>query len=137
MIDNKWLKTVNQASKNRYALPEGWLTKTEVAEKLGCAPDKVPTVIAPAIETKAVESKKFMVWNDDRRIAVNTVCYRIAGEDHDKPPSHARHTDVDPITKGRVMKSLTKNPEATDTRLSKNLLLPIGVVRAARSELGL
>lgn len=57
---------VDRANRKRYAWPEDFKTREQVAAELECEPDTVGSVLAPAISDGSVEMKWFKVWKDGR-----------------------------------------------------------------------
>ncbi len=61
-----WKTIVDEHNKRAFAWPPGWSTKEDIAIQLGCTPDRVRDVLAPALRAGVVEAKMHRVWTDGR-----------------------------------------------------------------------
>jgi hypothetical protein len=142
MTNNKWLKAVNSVNRERYQIPPGWETKEQVAIGLQCDPDRVVNLIKPAIDAGRVETQRFSVWDESRRLAVPVQCYRLVDGD---APAKPTKTALTPRTRAsggvgrtldeRIAASIDSNPDAPDYQIAKNIGTTVGEVRRVRASL--
>lgn len=76
MSSTDWLKIVHKEQAKLYVLPEGWDTKETVAIKLGCQPERVRTLLEPAIKNKVVETQQFRVYDKETHRVTPVTAYR-------------------------------------------------------------
>lgn len=131
MQTTNWLKKVNDINKKRFVIPEGWETRDQVAESLQCDPSKVSDLLKPGVESGEIERQMFPVWDAGRRMAVSTVCYRLAGATA-KAPQKAATSDLD----SRIAASIARNPSYTNAQIAKSFRgVSAGQVAAVRAGL--
>lgn len=76
---NPWKAlVVKHKAKSVKPIPEGWLTRAQVAEKLGCSESRVNENLRSAIKAKDVLMDKFAVWDALEGKVVSIPCYSIA-----------------------------------------------------------
>lgn len=68
---------VKHKAKSVKPIPEGWLTRAQVAEKIGCAESRVNENLRAALKAKEVLAEKFPVWDAIEGKVVSVQCYRI------------------------------------------------------------
>ncbi len=83
-------------SAKRYRLPDGWTSKEDIAEQMGCSEDRVRLNLAPAIKDGTVESGLFPVWDDVAKRVNRVTAYReipatgqVPKRSHAKKPTPA------------------------------------------------
>ena len=75
---NPWKAiVVKHKAKSVRPIPEGWLTRGQVAEKVGCAESRVNENLRSALKSKEVLSEKFPVWDAIEGKVISVQCYRI------------------------------------------------------------
>lgn len=74
---NPWQKLVVKHKVAKNTVPEGWLTREQVAAQLACSEDKVNTVLKNALKAGDVESQNFPVWDKIKKKVLAVPCYRI------------------------------------------------------------
>lgn len=111
-MKTNWKQTVNEINRKRYTIPEGWETREQVAECLQCDPAKVADILKAGIASGEVERQTFQSWDENRRMAVGVVCYRIAGE------TEASEKPSDITTKIRA--SIKRNPGYSNSKIANN-----------------
>ena len=77
---SKWKSFVENTQAKTFVLPEGWDSRDEVAEQLGCGPDNVRKLMAPAIKAGTVETKQFPVWDKITKKVRAVTAYRQTGK---------------------------------------------------------
>lgn len=76
---NPWKAlVVKHKAKSVKPIPEGWHTRAQVAEKIGCPENKVNENLKAAIKAKDVLVDKFPVWDAIEGKVVSIQCYCIA-----------------------------------------------------------
>lgn len=75
-MSTNWKRLVEKSQSETYVLPPGWSSRDTVAEQLGCSPDHVRVVMAPAIKARTVETKPFPVWDPITKRVVRVIAYR-------------------------------------------------------------
>lgn len=73
---NNWPSFVNNDSAKRFVLPEGWDSRDTVAKSLECSPDRVRTILAPAIREGSVLTKQFKVWDRANKRPIQVTAYK-------------------------------------------------------------
>jgi hypothetical protein len=75
---NSWKAiVVKHKARSVKPIPAGWLTKSEVAEKLGCPECRVTENLRAAIAAREVVTKKFQVWDKVESRVMTVTCYSI------------------------------------------------------------
>ena len=74
-----WKTYVEKQNAKTYVLPEGWSSKEEVAEQLGCSPDSVRDRLKPGIASGEIEAQQFKVWSEERKQIMMVMAYRHRG----------------------------------------------------------
>jgi hypothetical protein len=137
-MKNNWNKTVTEINRKRYVIPEGWDTREVVAEQLQCAPDKVADLLKPGLSSGEIERQTFSVWDESRRMAIPTVCYRVASP---KQPGKGPVEQIPGKPSGhieRVQRAILKYPGLSDYEVSRKLSRSSAAeVAAVRKEMGL
>jgi predicted transcriptional regulator len=121
-----WKTYVEKQNAKTYVLPEGWSSKEEVAEQLGCSPDSVRDRLKPGIASGEIEAQQFKVWNEERKQIVMVMAYRHRGsvEAHQKlkpwtPEEEKKALEMKKQGKtwGEIGKALGRTGEAIRKRL--------------------
>lgn len=110
-MKTNWLKTVDSINSKRFTTPEGWETRDQVAESLQCDPSKVGDLMKPGVDSGEIERKSFPVWDQNRRMTVQVVCYRLAAAGKDPKPNHSET---------KIQASIKRNPGHSDHQIAKN-----------------
>ena len=75
---NPWKAlVVKHKAKSVKPIPDGWLTRAQVAEKIGCAEGRVAENLRSAISAKDVLTDKFAVWDAIEGKVVSIQCFKI------------------------------------------------------------
>ena len=69
---------VKHKAKSVKPIPDGWLTKTQVAEKIGCSESRVNENLRAALKAKDVLMQKFPVWDAIEGKVVSIPCYCLS-----------------------------------------------------------
>lgn len=85
-----WTAIVEKKNAEIYRIPPGWDSRDEVAEKLGCSPERVTEVLRHAIKAGEVEKKLFPVWDKSGKRVLQMLAYR---------PTPAKNSVASPTTK--------------------------------------
>lgn len=76
---NPWKAVVvKHKAKSVKPIPEGWLTRAQVADKIGCAESRVNENLRSAIKAKDVLVDKFPVWDAIEGKVVSIQCYSLS-----------------------------------------------------------
>jgi hypothetical protein len=90
---NPWKAlVVKHKAKSVKPVPEGWLTRAQVAEKIGCAESRVNENLRSAIKAKDVLVDKFPIWDAIEGKVVTIQCYSISS----RKPAEAAPTKGKP-----------------------------------------
>lgn len=113
-----WQKAIDRINAEKFQVPAGWDTKEKIANELQCSPDRVHDLLKTGLTSGAFESQEFAVWDPKRRMTVRVRCYR------QKPSGDVEQ--VDPVKgsltlRDKVLRALAKNPNATDSKIARNL----------------
>lgn len=85
---NPWKAlVVKHKAKSVKPIPEGWLTRAQVAEKIGCAESRVNENLRAAIKAKDVLMDKFAVWDAIEGKVVSIPCYCINARKSSEAPA--------------------------------------------------
>jgi hypothetical protein len=128
-------KIVEKKKCEKYAWPEGWMTKEQAANDLGVAPRDVDEMLKEAIRDGDVERKQFTVYDARQGRTVRQPGYRVT--DKEKPQSQTVESIADiPAEKvTRILAAINRNPGASDREVAKKLFKTtsreIAAVRAA------
>lgn len=125
-MSTNWKEAVNKVNRDKYVIPAGWDTKEQVAESLECSPDRVNDLLRPGIQSGDIERQTFSVWNEQRRMTEQVVCYRVL--------SRTAKTSDDSV-RGSVERAVERHPEWDDKRIAKNCRTTMAVVSAIRKEI--
>lgn len=117
MQKTNWLSTISQINAKRYVVPHGWDTKEAVAESLQCDPSRVADLMKPGIDSGEIERQVFPVWDASRRMAVQTVCYRVAGTKKPNPDAVAPSSTME----FRIAECIRRNPGWSNARVAKSI----------------
>ena len=80
-MNTNWKRIVEKTQAETYILPPGWTGRDEVAEQLGCSPDRVRLLMVPAIKARDVEARVFPVWDPvTKRVQRVTAYHEIVGK---------------------------------------------------------
>jgi hypothetical protein len=75
---NPWKAlVVKHKAKSVKPIPEGWLTRAQVAEKIGCAESRVNENLRSALKAKDVLIQKFPIWDAIEGKIVSIPCYSL------------------------------------------------------------
>ncbi len=75
---NPWKAlVVKHKAKSVKPIPEGWLTRAQVAEKIGCSESRVAENLRSALKAKDVLIQKFPVWDAIEGKVVSIPCYSL------------------------------------------------------------
>jgi len=75
---NPWKAiVVKHKAKSVKPIPDGWLTRAQVAEKIGCAEARVGENLRSAISAKDVLTDKFAIWDAIEGKVVSIQCFKI------------------------------------------------------------
>jgi hypothetical protein len=104
---NKWISIVNKHRAAKNVIPEGWLTRAQVASQLGLHNEKrVNEVLRAALDAGDIEADSFPVWDKIKKRVVSVACFRITGDSEapkkKKTPPAESPTPKQPIVGGRV-----------------------------------
>jgi len=138
-MKTNWLKKVNEINRRKYVVPSGWETREEVALNLACDPGKVDELLKPGLQAGDFESESFLVWDEGRRMAIRTKCYReVPTKGADAPQasvttrvSSPRGASMD----DRIRAALARFPDAPDREISRKVF-KASCVDVARVRLG-
>lgn len=88
-----WKTYVAAQNAKAFVLPPGWDSREDIAEQLGCAPDRVREQLQPGIAAREIESRQFPVWDAElgRKIAV-TAYRRVNGRVDAESPVKAKES---------------------------------------------
>lgn len=112
-MKTNWKKKVDEINRSKFTVPTGWETREQVATSLECDPDRVDKLLKPGLESGAFEKQMFPVWNDERRMTVQVVCYR-------EKPDDTSSVAVKPGSKeGRIASIIKENPKLTNYQVSR------------------
>jgi hypothetical protein len=76
---NPWKALViKHKAKSIKPIPEGWLTRAQVAEKIGCSESRVPENLRAAVKAKDVLVEKFPVWDALEGKVAMVQCYTLS-----------------------------------------------------------
>ena len=76
-----WKTLVSKQNAKTYVLPPGWQKRDDVAEELGCAPERVNENLRLCIANRTAEKKDFIVWDAQLGQKVRVTAYRmVSGE---------------------------------------------------------
>ena len=67
---------VETTQSKTYVLPEGWDSRSDVAEQLECSEDRVRTLLLPAIKDKTVQVQTFPVYDKLTKKVIRVTAYR-------------------------------------------------------------
>jgi hypothetical protein len=85
---NPWKAlVVKHKAKSVKPIPEGWLTRAQVADKIGCAESRVNENLRAAIKAKDVLVEKFPVWDAIEGKIISIQCYSLPGKKASAPPA--------------------------------------------------
>jgi hypothetical protein len=90
----------HRALKHQDGVPrhEGWMTRAEAAQQLGCAESRVAETLRAAIEAGDVETERFPEWDAIRMQPRKVQCYRVV--EGKKKARDAGEKSPKPATKG-------------------------------------
>jgi len=71
-----WKHLVEKTQEKLYVLPEGWDSKETVAQQIGCSPERVSQLLAPAVKARTVEVRAFPVWDKVTKRVNRVTAYR-------------------------------------------------------------
>lgn len=77
---NPWQKLVVKHKVAKNVVPQGWLTREQVASQLDCSEDRVNSVLKDALKAGDVETQGFPVYDKLKKKVTTVPCYRIVGE---------------------------------------------------------
>jgi hypothetical protein len=87
---NPWKALViKHKAKSIKPIPEGWLTRAQVAEKIGCAESRVNDNLRSAIKAKDVLVDKFPIWDAIEGKVVTVQCYSLTAAKKKSEPTNA------------------------------------------------
>lgn len=112
MKTTNWKKKVDEINRSKFTVPAGWETREQVALSLECDPDRVDKLLKPGLDSGAFEKQMFPVWNDERRMTVQVVCYR-------EKPEEAPVKIVAGSKEERIASILRENPNLTNYQVSR------------------
>lgn len=88
---NPWKAlVVKHKAKSVKPIPDGWLTRAQVAERIGCAESRVNENLRSAIKAKDVLVDKFPVWDPIEGKVVSIQCYCISGKKTSEAPAKSK-----------------------------------------------
>ena len=131
-----WKTYVAAQNAKAFVLPPGWDSREDIAEQLGCAPDRVREHLQPGIAAKEIESRQFPVWDAQlgRKIAV-TAYRRVNGRaDAESPvkakesyePGHSRAWSEAEIRTARALRAENETYRTIAGRIGRS---PLAVKR--------
>jgi len=104
---NPWKAlVVKHKAKSVRPIPEGWLTRAQVAEKLGCNESRVNDNLRSAIKSKDVLVEKFPIWDAIEGKVVSIQCYSLSN----------RKPKETPASGAKVSRQKWPFPEGTNVR---------------------
>lgn len=71
-----WKSAVEKSLAEAHVLPDGWDSREEIAEQLGCSDERVRLVMAPLIKDRKAEVKVFTVWDRELKRLSKVTAYR-------------------------------------------------------------
>ena len=71
-----WKNYVEKQNERTFVLPEGWDSRAQVADNLGCSEERVDELLRPGIKSGEIEKQQFRVWQSDLKRIVTVVAYR-------------------------------------------------------------
>lgn len=113
-----WKKAINEISRRKYTIPDGWDTKETIAAELECPPGRVAQILKPGIESGEIERKEFHVWNPKRNAAVRVACFRVR-EGGAAGKSRTPATPP-PDLESRLLRAIRDNPGRADRDIAKS-----------------
>jgi hypothetical protein len=125
-------KIVEKKKAEKYAWPEGWMTREQAANDLGVAPRDVDDTLKEAVRDGDVLKQHFPLWDSRQGRVVRQPGYCVARKDGKSVPAEANDIEYN-----RVVRGVKKNPKWTDGRIAKNYHSTVARVAAVRKELGL
>lgn len=88
---NPWKAlVVKHKAKSVKPIPDGWLTRAQVAEKIGCAESRVNENLRSAIKAKDVLMDKFPIWDAIEGKVASIQCYCISGKKASEAPTKSK-----------------------------------------------
>jgi hypothetical protein len=73
-----WKNFVEESHAKAFKLPQGWDSRDDIAEQLDCNPDRVRSLLAPALKAGTIETGVFPIWDDITKKIVRVTAYRKA-----------------------------------------------------------
>lgn len=129
-------KIVEKKKAEKYAWPEGWMTREQAANDLGVAPRDVDDTLKEAIRDGDVLKQHFPLWDSRQGRVVRQPGYRVAGGE--KVAENATKTaEGDKREYDRVLRALERHPKYKDRQIARNARSTVGFVTTVRKELGL
>lgn len=128
-MKTNWKKVIHKRNAADHKWPEGWSTREEVAEEMECSPDRVHTLLLPAIKAGDVEVQDFPVWDDLVKRVVRVRGYR---ERPARPEKAAPAPDAEDVVKRIAARHPAASPREIQKLLPRSFRgkLPIGEIRA-------
>lgn len=71
-----WKNLIETQSAKTYVLPQGWDSRSAIAEKLECSEDRVRVLLSSALKNGTVEVSTFPVWDEVTKRVVRVTAYR-------------------------------------------------------------
>lgn len=72
----KWTNIVEKAQSKAFVLPPGWDSREKIAEDLGCAPERVRILLAPALKAGTVITDTFTVYDKALKRLVRVTAFK-------------------------------------------------------------
>lgn len=130
---NPWKAlVVKHKAKSVKPIPEGWLTRAQVADKIGCAENRVAENLRDALAAKDILTDKFPVWDAIEGKVVNIVCYKINDRKKATADSQEPLPSPSPRKRGRPRKMQWPYSKGTRVRRidgGQGVMLNDGMVR--------
>ena len=115
-------KIVEKKKVERYAWPDGWMTREQAANDLGVAPRDVDDELRDAIRDGDVLKEHFSMYCPKQKKVVRMPGYKVAGKDEQAAETKAKPQSAKPASVDeRIIASIHRNPKAPDHQIAKNL----------------
>ena len=123
-------KIVEKKKSEKYAWPEGWMTREQAANDLGVPPREVDDCLKEAIKDGDVLKQFFPLWDSKQGRVVREPGYRVADKGEATKPTGKQADDYD-----RIFRALNRNPLFTNYQIAKNNHSTVGRVAEVRASM--
>lgn len=129
-------KIVEKKKSEKYAWPEGWMTREQAANDLGVPPRDVDDALREAIRDGDVLKQFFQLWDSKQGRVVREPGYRVA-EKTEAATVVKKSSRAPAAGSDRITRALQRDPSKTDYQIAKNHNTTVGEVAKVRAGLGL